>query len=114
MITLDDIRKPVTAELEALDEFVDRQFTAEGELLSDMLRYALSARGKGIRPMLVMLSAAMNAPVKGAAAGRRACLAAMLVEMIHVASLIHDDVIDEADMRRGSLRLTPAGSRTKP
>ena len=75
MITLDDIRKPVTAELEALDEFVDRQFTAEGELLSDMLRYALSARGKGIRPMLVMLSAAMNAPVKGAAAGRRACLA---------------------------------------
>jgi len=34
MITLDDIRKPVTAELEALDEFVDRQFTAEGELLS--------------------------------------------------------------------------------
>ena len=41
MITLDDIRKPVTAELEALDEFVDRQFTAEGELLSDMLRYAL-------------------------------------------------------------------------
>ena len=101
MITLDDIRKPVTAELEALDEFVDRQFTAEGELLSDMLRYALSARGKGIRPMLVMLSAAMNAPVKGAAAGRRSCLAAMLVEMIHVASLIHDDVIDEADMRRG-------------
>ena len=71
MITLDDIRKPVTAELEALDEFVDRQFTAEGELLSDMLRYALSARGKGIRPMLVMLSAAMNAPVKGAAAGDR-------------------------------------------
>lgn len=51
--------------------------------------------------MLVMLSAAMNAPVKGVAAGRRACLAAMLVEMIHVASLIHDDVIDEADMRRG-------------
>ena len=101
MITLDTIRKPVTAELEALDEFVDRQFTAEGELLSDMLRYALSARGKGIRPMLVMLSAAMNAPVKGAAAGRRSCLAAMLVEMIHVASLIHDDVIDEADMRRG-------------
>ena len=101
MITLDDIHKPVTAELEAFDEFVDRQFTAEGELLSDMLRYALSTRGKGIRPMLVMLSAAMNAPVKGAAMGRRACLAAMLVEMIHVASLIHDDVIDESDMRRG-------------
>lgn len=101
MITLDSIRKPVTAELEAFDQFVERQFTAEGELLSDMLRYALSARGKGIRPLLVMLSAALNAPVKGASTGRRACLAAMLVEMIHVASLIHDDVIDEADTRRG-------------
>lgn len=101
MITLDTIRKPVGAELEAYDHFVERQFTAEGELLSEMLRYALSSRGKGIRPLLVMLSAALNAPVKGASTGRRACLAAMLVEMIHVASLIHDDVIDEADKRRG-------------
>ena len=101
MITLDTIRKPVTAELEAFDGFVDRQFTAEGELLADMLRYALSSRGKGIRPLLVMLSAAMNSPVEGAAKGRRVHLAAMLVEMIHVASLIHDDVIDESDTRRG-------------
>ena len=101
MITLENIRKPVMAELAAFDEFVERQFTAEGELLSDMLRYALSSRGKGIRPTLVMLSAAMNASVKGASTGRRSCLAAMLVEMIHVASLIHDDVIDEADTRRG-------------
>ena len=101
MITLEEIRKPVTAELAAFDEFVERQFTAEGELLSDMLRYALSSRGKGIRPLLVILSAAMNASGLGAAGGRRTSLAAMLVEMIHVASLIHDDVIDEADTRRG-------------
>ncbi|WP_295936263.1 polyprenyl synthetase family protein [uncultured Alistipes sp.] len=101
MITLDTIRKPVTAELEAFDQFVERQFTAEGELLSDMLRYALSSRGKGIRPLLVLLSAAMNSPVQGIAKGPRVHVAAMLVEMMHVASLIHDDVIDEADMRRG-------------
>ncbi len=101
MITLDTIRKPVAAELEAYDAFVERQFSAEGELLSEMLAHALSSRGKGIRPLLVMLSAALNAPVRGAAAGLRSCLAAMLVEMIHVASLVHDDVIDEADTRRG-------------
>ena len=101
MITLDTIRKPVTAELEAYEAFVERQFTAEGELLSEMLNHALTARGKGIRPLLALLSAALNAPVRGASTGRRACLAAMLVEMIHVASLIHDDVIDGADMRRG-------------
>lgn len=113
MITLDTIRKPVTAELEAFDGFVDRQFTAEGELLADMLRYALSSRGKGIRPLLVMLSVAMNSPVEGAAKGRRVHLAAMLVEMIHVASLIHDDVIDESDTRRPPRRPMPAGSRTR-
>lgn len=101
MITLDIIRKPVSSELEAFDAFVESQFSAEGELLSDMLRYALSSRGKGIRPLMVLLSAAMNSPVEGAAGGRRVHLAAMLVEMIHVASLIHDDVIDESDTRRG-------------
>lgn len=98
MITLEAIRKPVEKDLQAFDEFVARNISAEGELLSDMLQYALSSRGKGIRPTIVMLSAALNAPAGG---GQRACLAAMLVEMIHVASLIHDDVIDESDTRRG-------------
>ena len=101
MITLDIIRKPVAADLEEFDAFVARQFTAEGDLLEEMLRYALSSRGKGIRPTLVMLSAAMNAPVKTERLGPRVSLAAMLVEMIHVASLIHDDVIDESAERRG-------------
>ena len=101
MITLDSIRAPVLRELEAYDAFVERQFTADGELLNEMLKEALSSRGKGIRPLLVTLSAAMNARTAGAAGGQRVSLAAMLVEMIHTASLIHDDVIDEADTRRG-------------
>ncbi len=100
MITLEAIRQPVEQDLQAFDAFVAQNISAEGELLSDMLRYALSSRGKGIRPTIVMLSAALNAS-RGAAINRRAYLAAMLVEMIHVASLIHDDVIDESDTRRG-------------
>ena len=101
MVTLDKIRKPIGADLDAFDEFVVRNFTAEGKLLSDMLRYALSARGKGIRPTVVLLAAGLNAPVRRERMGQRAYLAALPVEMIHVASLIHDDVIDESDMRRG-------------
>ena len=101
MITLDAIRQPVTKELDAYEAFLERQFTAEGDLLNEMLRHALSSRGKGVRPLLVTLSAAMNARTAGAAGGYRVSLAAMLVEMIHTASLIHDDVIDEADERRG-------------
>ncbi len=101
MITLESIRKPVLRELEAYEAFVERQFTAEGDLLNDMLRDALASRGKGVRPLLVTLAAALNARTAGAAGGQRVSLAAMLVEMIHLASLIHDDVIDESDTRRG-------------
>lgn len=101
MITLDAIRQPVTKELDAYEAFLERQFTADGDLLNEMLQHALSSRGKGVRPLLVALSAAMNARTAGASGGQRVSLAAMLVEMIHTASLIHDDVIDEADERRG-------------
>ncbi|MDE7123354.1 MAG: polyprenyl synthetase family protein [Alistipes sp.] len=101
MIRLDDIRRPVEAPLAAYEEFVGRHFSAEGELLSEMLHHALASRGKGVRSLLVMLSAGMNAAVPAAAEGRRPALAALLVEMIHLASLVHDDVIDEADTRRG-------------
>lgn len=100
MVTLDQVRKPVAAELEAFEGFVAQHFRAEGELLGEMLQYALASRGKGIRPAIVMLSAAMNGRGAGSV-GRRTQLAALLIEMIHVASLIHDDVIDEADSRRG-------------
>ncbi len=100
MISINTIRKPIETELAEFDEFVKQNFSAEKGLLAEMLSYVLASRGKGIRPMLVMLSAAMNSANEGRF-GKRTFLAAMLVEMIHVASLIHDDVIDEADMRRG-------------
>lgn len=100
MITINAIRKPIEAQLAEFDEFVKQNFSAKDGLIAEMLEYVLASRGKGIRPILVMLSAAMNSANEGRF-GKRTHLAAMLVEMIHVASLIHDDVIDESDMRRG-------------
>ena len=99
MVTIDKIRKPITAELEEFDSFVRSQFSAEGDLLTEMLDYVFASRGKSIRPMIAMLAAGLVAPERPV--GKRTYLAAMLVEMIHVASLIHDDVIDEAFLRRG-------------
>ena len=81
MVTLDVIRRPVEEHIAGFEAFVERQFTAEGELLSEMLKYALSSRGKGIRPMLVMLSALLNSASIGAKVGQRSYVAAMLVEM---------------------------------
>lgn len=107
MITIDAIRRPISADLEAFDKFVADNFSAEGDMLQEMLAYALSSRGKGIRPILTMLSALVVADVPADAnlderhCSKRTYLAALLTEMIHTASLIHDDVLDSADERRG-------------
>ena len=110
MATIDAIRKPILADLDAFDEFVKENITAEGDLMREMLSYALSSRGKGVRPMLTMLCASLMSATAGTDAegagherhcSKRTYLAAMLVEMIHTASLIHDDVLDSADERRG-------------
>ncbi len=99
MITLSQIQSPIAEELKAFDEFIAGQFRSDNDLMEAMLRDVLSSRGKGVRPMLVMLVSAMLSRSGGVP--KRAHIAAMMVEMIHLASLIHDDVIDEADTRRG-------------
>ncbi|MBQ7855835.1 MAG: polyprenyl synthetase family protein [Alistipes sp.] len=100
MVTLDDIRRPVASQLEEFNSFVRQAFNEKpGTLLGDMIDYILTSRGKGLRPIITMLSAGALSPTGNF--GKRTMLAAMLVEMIHVASLVHDDVIDESNMRRG-------------
>ena len=99
-VTLDDIRRPIEQNIGEFDAFVRKNFSeTEGTLIGDMLDYVLSSRGKGLRPIVVMLTAGATSATGNF--GKRTMLAAMLVEMIHVASLIHDDVIDEANLRRG-------------
>ncbi len=100
MITLNHIRQPIADRLEEFEQFVRSSFNEkEGTLLAEMIEYILSTRGKGLRPTLTMLVAAACSPTGNF--GKRTMLAAMLVEMIHTASLVHDDVIDESDLRRG-------------
>ena len=108
MVSLDAIRTPIASDIEAFEEFVRNRFDSDGKLMSEMLSHALSSRGKGVRPIIVMLTSALTSAANKRqwVAGERNCtmrtyLAAMMVEMLHTASLIHDDVIDGADMRRG-------------
>jgi octaprenyl-diphosphate synthase len=108
MITLDSIRTPIAADLEAFEEFIRSRFSSEGKLMSEMISHVLSSRGKGVRPIIVMLCSALvsDANFRDWVEGERNCskrtyLAAMMVEMMHTASLIHDDDIDSADTRRG-------------
>ena len=110
MVTIDSIRKSIIADMEAFEAFVTDNISAEGDLMHEMLTYALTSRGKGVRPMLTMLAASMITASGSESAddcgmerhcSKRTYLAAMLIEMIHTASLIHDDVLDSADERRG-------------
>ena len=108
MVSLDAIRTPIASDIDAFEEFLKGQFVSDGKLMSEMLTHVLSARGKSIRPIIVMLTSALTsaANCRQWVEGERNCtkrtyLAAMMVEMLHTASLVHDDVLDNADTRRG-------------
>lgn len=96
---IDKIKLPVAAELERYESFLRESLHSGHQLTQVMLDYIFDTRGKGVRPLLVMLSAAIHK--QHTALPGQTHLAAMLVEMVHTASLVHDDVIDEADLRRG-------------
>ena len=97
----DDIRRPIAGEIEEYERFLARHMTSSNEAVSAILGYILENGGKGFRPVAVLLSAAMHSPSPERGLGMRSYLGAMLVEMMHAASLVHDDVIDESDLRRG-------------
>lgn len=99
MDLLDTIKKPLEEDFRQYEEFMKRALYSDSRYVSEIMDYVISSRGKGIRPMLVFLCAGMYNRYDSI--GKRAYLAAMLIEMVHNASLIHDDVVDEADTRHG-------------
>ncbi|MFR9620729.1 MAG: polyprenyl synthetase family protein [Rikenellaceae bacterium] len=99
MVTLSQIKSPIEESLNEFDSFVAEQFRSDNSLMSEMIVDALSSRGKGVRPIIAMLVAAMTS--QSGVVTKRVHIVSMMVEMIHLASLIHDDVIDEASTRRG-------------
>jgi octaprenyl-diphosphate synthase len=83
-------------ELEAVEEVLHRYASSEVEVLEAAARHILSAGGKRIRPQLLILAAlSVNGAVE------RAIPLAAATELIHTATLVHDDVVDESDSRRG-------------
>ena len=83
-------------DLEAIEQEFAAQSTSAVEVVTDIASYLMAGGGKRIRPMLLLLSA----KALGNASAGRIRLGAV-VEMLHTATLVHDDIIDEADIRRG-------------
>ncbi len=87
---------PVAQELKAVEERLATQLNSEVFLINEVVQYIIQNGGKRLRPLLTLLSAKL-AGYQGEAAIKLA--AAM--ELIHTASLLHDDVVDDAGLRRG-------------
>jgi octaprenyl-diphosphate synthase len=92
----EQIRAPIAGELDHLEADLARIFTSEIGLVSAIGRHLVSMKGKRIRPTLVLLAAQI-----GAADKPRANRVALAVEVIHTATLLHDDSIDRSHLRRG-------------
>lgn len=95
-VSLAEIRRPVEAELQTFRRYFREAMRSEVGLLDRVTQYVLRQKGKEIRPTLVLLSAALCGGVT-----ERSYRAAALVELLHTATLVHDDVVDEAERRRG-------------
>ncbi|GMU85421.1 MAG: polyprenyl synthetase [Ignavibacteriales bacterium] len=93
---LSEISRPITAELDAFQDLFKKSMRSKTPLVDLVARYVLKQKGKKIRPLLVMLAAKTQAEVN-----ERSYRGAILVELLHTATLVHDDVVDNADQRRG-------------
>jgi octaprenyl-diphosphate synthase len=94
--SLDTIREPVSEELTTFDTVFKTAMRSQVKLVDVIARYIVRQKGKRVRPLLVMLSAKLCGTINDST-----YRAATLIEILHTATLVHDDVVDDADTRRG-------------
>src|SRR6267154_6030372 len=95
-MTLEQIRGLVTADFEAVDRVVKQRLHSQVALVDQVATYIIYAGGKRLRPLLVLLAARACGHT-----GDRHIDAAAIIEFIHTATLLHDDVVDGSSLRRG-------------
>ena len=94
---IEDIKTLLANELKAVDTEIMRQLETPITLINQLAQYLINSGGKRLRPMLTLLTAkALNYP------GSEHVVLAALIEFIHTATLLHDDVVDSSDLRRGN------------
>jgi heptaprenyl diphosphate synthase len=91
------LESDIRTRLDRVEEALEKSVVAESDLLAATARYLLQAGGKRFRPMLVLLSGYFGDPTDP-----RLTSGSVAIELVHLATLYHDDVIDEADSRRGT------------
>ncbi len=96
MNTIREIKKPIQQEMLLFEKKFKSSLNSNVPLLDKILHYIVKRKGKQMRPMFVFLSGKLFGDVN-----ESSFRAASLIELLHTATLVHDDVIDDANMRRG-------------
>lgn len=98
MNVIEQIARPIADYRLAFEDEYAKAFVAESPMVAQSIEKIAATRGKHIRPILVGLVASLQ----GKSPNAQTVSCAVLLEMLHAASLIHDDVIDQATLRRGN------------
>ena len=96
MDNLSNIRRPIETYWTQYERLMEQSLRADNKLQQEVLHYVGSRRGKQLRPLLVLLCAQICNPVTD-----KTLRSAVALELLHTASLIHDDVVDSSETRRG-------------
>lgn len=96
LLSLEEIKKPISQELDEFEVRFREAMKSNAPLLDRITHYIVTRKGKQMRPMFVFLSAKLCGEINEAT-----YVAASLVEILHTATLVHDDVVDESYKRRG-------------
>jgi len=96
MRSVEEIMKPVKSELNEFESHFEDALKSNVPLLDKVTHYIVKRKGKQMRPLFVFLSAKMLGKIN-----EKTYSAASLVELLHTATLVHDDVVDDANERRG-------------
>lgn len=96
MTTLNDIKAPVADDMKRFEVSFRQSLKSKTPLLNRITHYIVKRKGKQMRPILVFLSAKLLGNIN-----ERTHRGAALIELMHTASLVHDDVVDDANLRRG-------------
>ncbi|MCE2936826.1 MAG: polyprenyl synthetase family protein [Cyclobacteriaceae bacterium] len=96
MLKLDDIKAPIAREMDEFETKFRASMKTRVLLLDKIMNYIVKRKGKQMRPMFVFLSAGMCGRIT-----ESTFRGASLIELLHTATLVHDDVVDDANYRRG-------------
>lgn len=98
LATIQDLARQ---DMAAVDALIRRRLASDVVLINQVAEYIVGAGGKRLRPMLLLLANGALGGTGGRGIGEHAHQLAAVVEFIHTATLLHDDVVDESDLRRG-------------